>query len=92
MAQLVEHILGKDEVISSNLISSSRKTPACHKPEFFFWEKAFIADGLLVRAHFGYPCKAGFCPSGTDPLVRCSAWSIALKGGLVFFRVLCYTV
>ena len=25
MAQLVEHILGKDEVISSNLISSSRK-------------------------------------------------------------------
>ena len=25
MAQLVEHILGKDEVISSNLISSSRE-------------------------------------------------------------------
>ena len=25
MAQLVEHILGKDEVISSNLISSSRQ-------------------------------------------------------------------
>ena len=24
MAQLVEHILGKDEVISSNLITSSR--------------------------------------------------------------------
>ena len=26
MAQLVEHILGKDEVISSNLISSSNPT------------------------------------------------------------------
>ena len=26
MAQVVEHILGKDEVTSSNLVSSSRKT------------------------------------------------------------------
>ena len=26
MAQLVEHILGKDEVISSTLISSSKKS------------------------------------------------------------------
>ena len=35
MAQLVEHILGKDEVPSSNLGSSSRKTPT-------------IRSGLLV--------------------------------------------
>ena len=33
MAQLVEHILGKDEVISSTLISSSRK--ACLNDRLF---------------------------------------------------------
>ena len=33
MAQLVEHILGKDGVISSNLISSS-KNPACKRGIF----------------------------------------------------------
>ena len=27
MAQVVEHVLGKDEVTSSNLVSSSTKTP-----------------------------------------------------------------
>ena len=29
MAQLVEHVLGKDEVTSSNLVSSSRKKHIC---------------------------------------------------------------
>ncbi len=27
MAQVVEHVLGKDEVTSSNLVSSSNKSP-----------------------------------------------------------------
>ena len=35
MAQLVEHILGKDEVPSSNLGSSSRKKPNANALGFF---------------------------------------------------------
>ena len=35
MAQLVEHILGKDEVISSTLITSSR-SPVGASPRGFF--------------------------------------------------------
>ena len=35
MAQLVEHILGKDEVPSSNLGSSSRKNPICNADGIF---------------------------------------------------------
>ena len=35
MAQLVEHILGKDEVPSSNLGSSSMKKPVCVSKRVF---------------------------------------------------------
>ena len=41
MAQLVEHILGKDEVISSNLISSSRK-PECVSVRVFYFFGLFF--------------------------------------------------
>ncbi len=36
MAQLVEHILGKDEVTSSTLVSSSRKTTSIERSLSFF--------------------------------------------------------
>ena len=36
MAQLVEHILGKDEVISSTLISSSKKSSLVRVGIFYF--------------------------------------------------------
>ena len=42
MAQLVEHILGKDEVISSNLISSSRKGDGSVAFSFFVFSFAFL--------------------------------------------------
>ena len=35
MAQVVEHVLGKDEVTSSNLVSSSRKNSLRFLKEFF---------------------------------------------------------
>ncbi len=40
MAQLAEHILGKDEVISSTLISSSKKTTCFGKSFFYFIVKS----------------------------------------------------
>ena len=36
MAQVVEHILGKDEVTSSNLVSSSRKRKTRESVSFLF--------------------------------------------------------
>ena len=36
MAQVVEHILGKDEVTSSNLVSSSKKQRDCFDSPFVF--------------------------------------------------------
>ena len=36
MAQVVEHVLGKDEVTSSNLVSSSKKDRLAEKPVFLF--------------------------------------------------------
>ena len=41
MAQLVEHILGKDEVISSNLITSSR-SPVGESPRGFCFLALFV--------------------------------------------------
>ena len=46
MAQLVEHILGKDEVPSSNLGSSSKKAPSQTRGCFF----AAIIDSNCVFA------------------------------------------
>ena len=45
MAQLVEHILGKDEVISSNLISSS-KDPDCISGRDFCFSVRFFRCAL----------------------------------------------
>ena len=50
MAQLVEHILGKDEVPSSNLGSSSKK--ALHTKCFFVFYMKFTSD-LRVAFLFG---------------------------------------
>ena len=54
MAQLVEHILGKDEVPSSNLGSSSKKT---RNPfgllVFFVFGATTIGLELALRAPFG---------------------------------------
>lgn len=53
MAQLVEHILGKDEVISSTLISSSRIAALQKQGGFllfcFLHLFAFFASRSLVR-------------------------------------------
>ena len=50
MAQLVEHILGKDEVPSSNLGSSSRKTPTVRSGLLVFL-------GLLLLQEQGFGVK-----------------------------------
>ena len=47
MAQVVEHILGKDEVTSSNLVSSSR-SPGADAPGFLIMS-VFGADAFLLR-------------------------------------------
>ena len=47
MAQLVEHILGKDEVISSNLISSSKQPRG-----FFLGALAFYGEKSRNLPHF----------------------------------------
>ncbi len=46
MAQVVEHILGKDEVTSSNLVSSSLKRSPFWRP-LFVWRKEKAAGALL---------------------------------------------
>ncbi len=45
MAQVAEHVLGKDEVTSSNLVISSKKRTPCNGVSFF-WSWAF-ATSLL---------------------------------------------
>ena len=47
MAQVVEHILGKDEVSSSNLLSSSTRKPL--KPLIFQVSAVFFVSVLLSR-------------------------------------------
>ena len=47
MAQLVEHILGKDEVPSSNLGSSSRKTPIVRSGLLVFLELLLLERARL---------------------------------------------
>ena len=51
MAQLVEHILGKDEVPSSNLGSSSRKTPIVRSGLLVFYG-AFGFSGAATQNPF----------------------------------------
>ncbi len=52
MAQLVEHILGKDEVISSNLISSSKGVFNRGRLFVFSGEKKKVAFRNLFLFHF----------------------------------------
>ena len=47
MAQLVEHILGKDEVISSTLITSSR-SPVGENPRGFLFCKVKVKREVVV--------------------------------------------
>ena len=55
MAQVVEHVLGKDEVTSSNLVSSSKK-PLYESKEVFLFCVAFL--GVLHRLYFIRPKNA----------------------------------
>ncbi len=45
MAQVVEHVLGKDEVTSSNLVSSSKKSRSSERDFFIHCE----SNGMLSR-------------------------------------------
>ena len=63
IAQSVERILGKDEVASSNLASSSKFSPYQYDAEIFCYFR--IAGGLIRffnREVGGFP--AGVCPLG----------------------------
>ena len=48
MAQVVEHVLGKDEVTSSNLVNSSRN-PAEYSAGFFTVYPAFVFAGKCMQ-------------------------------------------
>ena len=67
MAQLVEHILGKDEVPSSNLGSSSKTTPLIRVVFFVVLE-------LL-------PSRTGFLPTGKNRFVT-PASRLGREGGI----------
>ena len=60
MAQSVEHVLGKDEVTSSSLVSSSRKT--AEKSAVFFYisaaQKSTKKSLATFLGHFGYTISA----------------------------------
>ena len=51
MAQSVERILGKDEVISSILISSSKNAPRMRSVFCFVFESCFKFDGEKRSTH-----------------------------------------
>ena len=76
MAQLVEHILGKDEVISSTLISSSKKILTCKSGDFLFCFVNFIrfCDRFamcVVWTKDGYPLKVERIPPCYRPVRVC---------------------
>ena len=68
MAQLVEHILGKDEVPSSNLGSSSKNPECCCIRDFYYyyskrskkWKNSFLMKSFPKRrsASATKPCAA----------------------------------
>ena len=49
MAQVVEHILGKDEVTSSNLVSSSKKKDTRKRVFSFFIAPSRKRSGIAAR-------------------------------------------
>ena len=65
MAQLVEHILGKDEVPSSNLGSSSRKPP-------------IVRSGALVFLELLSDSNSGFVASQRSPVRMLTAKRVEL--------------
>ena len=55
MAQSVERVLGKDEVTSSNLVSSSKKSPEIARfQDFFFCFRHLVKSLLFWKKPFDY--------------------------------------
>jgi hypothetical protein len=55
MAQSVERVLGKDEVTSSNLVSSSKKSPEIARFQgFFFCFRHLVKSLLFWKKPFDY--------------------------------------
>ena len=64
MAQLVEHILGKDEVPSSNLGSSSRNPPTYWSGALVFWSLADSRGRLSLQSALSLFCdRIQYCHS-----------------------------
>lgn len=55
MAQVVEHVLGKDEVTSSNLVSSSKNLGCAYNRDFYFFTCKFILPMLQLFTQFSGP-------------------------------------
>ena len=72
MAQVVEHVLGKDEVTSSNLVSSSKKALCSSEHSAYFF-----ADLVLRRG-----CGGGL---GRSPMKNVTCLQSAQKGCLNFY-------
>lgn len=61
MAQLVEHVLGKDEVTSSNLVSSSKKDFAEMQSPFLFVFSRGHTVKKSSRQYIVFEEKRPFC-------------------------------
>lgn len=59
MAQLVERVLGKDEVTSSNLVSSSMKTPDQMIRRFSFTVNRDLCREMAIENYF-HPLPVDF--------------------------------
>ena len=73
MAQVVEHVLGKDEVTSSNLVSSSKKDRLFHKPVFLlvlFFQAAVSGISKLSANDSENAEVKAFCKDSINSLNR----------------------
>ena len=96
MAQVVEHVLGKDEVTSSNLVSSSKEKPERRSRSGFFAGSAALsaphgrgkADERAAEAAF-FPPKNSFgnCAFSVDFYKK--AWYNS-EGNMVYYPILLY--
>ena len=60
MAQVVEHILGKDEVTSSNLVSSSKtKKHLLEASAFLFWKRSAPCGARRMKQPLAMKCACG---------------------------------
>ena len=76
IAQSVERILGKDEVASSNLASSSKKTPKFRLRSFFF----VLTQKLVTSSAFAegkFQSRGRKAPMGLGPLDRVASSNLA---------------